>query len=89
MIIQLEKQPKKYLASVDKATRAKLYRALEQLKHFDEAPFSGNIVKLEGTPDLFRYKLDHYRIIFRYSGGKLIIVNTINTRTNIKYGRYQ
>ena len=58
MIIQLEKQPKKYLASVDKATRAKLYRALEQLKHFDEAPFNGNIVKLKGTPDLFRYKLD-------------------------------
>lgn len=84
MDLYLEKQPKKYLSSVDESTRSKLYRALEQIKLLE-----GNIIKLKGTKDLFRYKLDHYRIIFRYSGGKLIIIETIDTRTNIKYRRYQ
>lgn len=84
MELKLEKQPKKYLASVDEPTRVKLYRALERLKELD-----GNIVKLGGTKDLFRMKIDHYRIIFRYSGGEIIIVETIDTRTNIKYRRYQ
>ena len=84
MELKLEKQPKKYLASVDEPTRLKLYRALGKLRALD-----GNIVKLSGTKDLFRMKIDHYRIIFRYNGGEIIIVEAIDTRTNIKYRRYQ
>lgn len=84
MELKLEKQPKKYLASVDENTRRKLYRALERLKVLE-----GNIVKLNGTRNMFRMKLDHYRIIFQYNGGEIIIVETIDTRTNIKYRRYQ
>lgn len=84
MEIKLEKQPRKYLSSVDVPTREKLYRALDKLKNLE-----GNIVRLGGTKDMFRMKIDHYRIIFQYSGGKIIIVETIDTRTNIKYRRYQ
>ena len=84
MELKLEKQPKKYLASVDEPARLKLYRALDKLRTLD-----GNIVKLSGTKDLFRMKIDHYRIIFRYNGGEIIIVEAIDTRTNIKYRRYQ
>ena len=84
MEIKLEKQPKKYLRSLDRPTREKLERALAGI-----CELQGNIVKLEGTKDLFRCKIDHYRIIFRYSGGELIIVETIDTRTNIKYRRYR
>ena len=84
MEIKLEKQPQKYLASVDTPTRKKLERALDGLTRLE-----GNIVRLSGTKNLFRCKIDHYRIIFSYSGGQLIIVETIDTRTNIKYRRYK
>ena len=84
MELVLEKQPRKYLASVDAPTREKLNRALERLKELD-----GDIVRLAGTKNLYRMKVQHYRIIFSYDGGKLIIVETIDTRTNIKYRRYR
>ena len=76
MEIMLEKQPQKYLASVDEPTRAKL-RDLE-----------GDIVRLSGKKNLFRCKIAHFRIIFSVRDGKLIVIETIDTRTNIKYRRY-
>ena len=84
MEIKLEKQPEKYLASVDETNRNKLHKALEKIKNLE-----GNIVRLKGTNNLFRYKIEHYRIIFRYDGKQIIILETINTRTNIKYRRFQ
>ena len=84
MEIKLKKQPQKYLASVDAATRAKLDRALEKLKELD-----GDIVCINPKESLFRFKISHYRIIFSYSGGEIIVVETIDTRTNIKYRRYR
>lgn len=84
MELILEKQPRKYLASVDKPTRAKLCKALDDIKEL-----RGDIVCINQKEHLFRYKLAHYRIIFAYRGGQLIIVETIDTRTNIKYRRYR
>ena len=84
MEIILERQPRKYLESVDKPTRKKLCKALEGLKNLE-----GDIVRLSGkSRPLYRLKIDHYRIIFAYEGGELIIVETIDTRTNIKYRRF-
>lgn len=83
MEIRLEKQPQKYLAKADDATRRKLYKALDQIKELN-----GDIVCINEKRNLFRYKIAHYRIIFSYSGGEIIIVETIDTRTNIKYRRY-
>ncbi|MBQ6959758.1 MAG: type II toxin-antitoxin system RelE/ParE family toxin [Clostridia bacterium] len=81
MIIALSKQAKKYLASVDEPTRKKLYKALDEV-----AELKGDIVRLKGKPDLYRYKIAHYRILFRWEKGKVMIeVIEINTRTNIKY----
>ncbi len=74
------KQPHKYLASVGVKTRNKLYKALEQLKTLD-----GDIVRLKGHDNLYRYNIEHHRILFTIdSDGYIIIVSTINTRTNIK-----
>ena len=84
MEIKLKKQPQKYLASVDAKTREKLNHALEKLKELD-----GDIVCINQKENLFRFKISHYRIIFSYTGGEIIIVETIDTRTNIKYRRYQ
>lgn len=81
MEIKLKKQAQKYLDSVDENTRRKLYKALDRLSRME-----GNIVKLSGTKNRYRYKIDHYRILFEWNKGDLIIVVVeINTRTNIKY----
>lgn len=81
MKIKLKKQPQKYLASVDTNTRKKLLRALEQLANLE-----GNIVPLAGHKNRYRYKIAHYRIIFEWVKGDIIItVIEINTRTNIRY----
>ena len=81
MEIKLKKQPQKYLSSVDEATRKKLYKALDQLSVLE-----GDIVPLAGQTTRYRYKIPHYRIIFEWVKGELVIlVLEINTRTNIKY----
>lgn len=81
MELKLKKQPQKYLASVDEATRKKLYKALDQI-----AKLEGNIARLEGHKDRYRYKLQHYRITFDWVKGEIVItVIEINTRSNINY----
>ena len=81
MDIVLKKQPQKYLDSVDENTRKKLYKALDQLSRLE-----GDIVRLAGTKNLYRYKIAHYRIVFEWNKGEIIItVIEINTRTNIHY----
>lgn len=81
MEVKLKKQPQKYLASVDEATRKKLYRALDQLSKLE-----GDIVPIAGKKGIYRYKISHYRITFEWRKGEFVItVIEINTRTNIKY----
>lgn len=81
MEIILKKQAQKYLDSVDANTRKKLYKALEKLSNLD-----GNIVRIEGSKNRYRFKIDHYRILFeREKNVAFITVIEINTRSNIKY----
>ena len=81
MQIKLTKRAQKYLDSVDANTRNKLYKALDQLSRWE-----GDIVRLSGTKNRYRYKIAHYRILFTWDKGEIIItVVEINTRTNIKY----
>lgn len=81
MQLVLKKKAQKYLDSVDTNTRQKLYKALEQL-----ARWEGDIVRLAGTKNRYRYKIAHYRILFEWNKENIIItVIEINTRTNIKY----
>ena len=81
MEVILRKQPKKYLASVDARTRAKLYKGIDEVSRLE-----GDIKPLKGEHNEYRYKIEHYRILFTYDKqGALVIITTINTRTNIKY----
>ena len=81
MEIKLKKQAQKYLDSVDKNTRSKLYAALEKLSRLE-----GDIVKIAGKDNVYRYKIAHYRILFEWVKGEIVItVIEINTRTNIHY----
>lgn len=81
MEVRLSKQAKKYLDSVDAKTFKKLQKAIEDLSQL-----RGDIVKLKGTQGTYRFKIDHYRIIFERKKDTLyLFVIEINTRTNIKY----
>lgn len=81
MNVELNKQPQKYLASVDTAVSRKLYKGIEDIK-----TLSGNIMPLKGHKNKYRYKIAHYRIVFSFEkGDNTIIITEINTRTNIKY----
>ena len=81
MELLLRKQPQKYLASVDPNTRKKLLNALDNLSEL-----KGDIVLIDKKKNLYRYKIPHYRIIFMWKKGEIIItVLEINSRTNIKY----
>lgn len=74
----LKKRAQKYLDSVDDNTRKKLYKALDKLTRWE-----GDIVPLEGQKDRYRLKIDHYRILFEWRKGEIIIVVVdITTRTN-------
>lgn len=81
MEVQLKKQAQKYLDAVDESTRRKLLRALDQLSRLQ-----GDIKPLKDCRNHYRFKLQHYRIIFEWVKGEIIItVIEINTRTNIHY----
>ena len=80
MELKMLKQPSKYMKSLDKNTKKKLDKALYNL-----SSFNGNIIKLNKKNE-YRYKIDHYRIIFFVDEeNNIIVVKEINTRTNIKY----
>ena len=79
-----KKQPEKYLKSADSNTYNKLKNACEGLSEG-----KGDIVRLKGSP-YYRLKIEHYRAIFTYDKQTgIITVEEINTRTNIKYRRWQ
>lgn len=78
MELILKKRAQKYLDSVDANTKKKLYKALNKLAELD-----GDIKRLEGYPDRYRFKIDHYRIIFeRVKGELIIVVIEITTRSD-------
>ncbi|WP_347490617.1 type II toxin-antitoxin system RelE family toxin [Desulfoscipio sp. XC116] len=75
MQIEYSKQPKKYLKKADANTRAKLEKAIEGLKELE-----GNIQKIKGT-DLYRLKIEHYRIGFSVDiNNNIILVEAIHPR---------
>lgn len=81
MEYKLSKQAQKYLIAVDAKTFARLTAALEEVSQF-----KGDIKKLAGKKNEYRYKIEHYRILFSVDReSEIIYVSQINTRTNINY----
>jgi len=78
MPLFLSKTSLKYLAKVEKATRRKIFTAIEGL------PFEGDIKKLRGagTPNLFRLRVGKYRIIYTWEEDVIRIVD-IDTRGDV------
>ncbi len=81
MEIIFKSQPRKYLQSVPESTREKLLDAINGIPQR-----KGDIKKLAGQENMYRLKIHHYRVLFmRDADNNLVIITTINTRTNIKY----
>ena len=68
MELRYEKQPEKYLRSLDTTTRNKLKEALEKLKRFE-----GDIDRIKGKPNRYRLKIFHFRVIFEWIKGTIVI----------------
>ena len=79
----LSKQAQKTLSKVDRKTKARLISSIGKIERGE-----GDIIKLKLTNggmkrNLYRYKIEHYRIIFEKN--KDLLIQTIDTKTNIKY----
>ena len=82
----LSKSAKKVINKIDKATAIKLNKAFVNIQN--------NIGQIEPLKpirrgmetDLYRYKMEHYRIIFKRTSNELV-VKTIIAKTNAKFRR--
>ena len=82
----VSKSAQKVLNKADKPTAMKLKKALENIQNG-----YGHIEPLKqiqkGMEDnLYRYKMDHYRIIFQKTPNGLVI-KSITTKSNTKFRR--
>lgn len=79
----LSKQAQKTIQRADKTTANRLRKHIERIERNE-----GDIVKLKLTrggmkEELYRYKIDHYRIIFKREQD--LIIQSITTKTNTKF----
>ena len=82
----IAKAAQKVLDKADKATAKKLDKALTNIQNN-----TGHIEPLKQIQrgmedDLYRYKMEHYRIIFKRTSGELTI-KSITTKSNTKFHR--
>ena len=79
----LSKQAQKTIQRADKTTANRLRKHIERIERNE-----GDIVKLKLTrggmkEELYRYKIDHYRIIFKREQD--LVIQSITTKTNTKF----
>lgn len=86
-IVILSKSAQKTINKVDKPTAIKLKKAFINIDNGKGCiePFKP-INKRRNTDNLYRYKMDHYRIIFKKTVDDCII-QSITTKTNTKFRR--
>lgn len=83
----LSKSAQKTIKKVDKPTAIKLQKAFINIDNGKGCiePFKP-INKRRSADNLYRYKMDHYRIIFKKTVDDCII-QSITTKTNTKFRR--
>lgn len=86
-IVILSKSAQKTINKVDRPTAIKLKKAFININNGKGciAPFKP-IDKHRDTDNLYRYKMNHYRIIFKKTIDDCII-QSITTKTNTKFRR--
>ena len=85
-IMVISKSAQKVINKADKPTAVKLNKALNNIQNG-----YGHIEPLKQIQrgmesDLYRYKMDHYRIIFKKTPNELTI-KSITTKSNTKFRR--
>jgi len=79
----LDKQPEKYLNSLNEPDFSRITNALEKLKL---EPPKGDIIKMQDRKNGYRLRIGDYRVIFHFeSEDEKIIVSEIDRRGQIIY----
>jgi len=71
--VEITKSAIKELAALDSRMRARIRKAVEDLKEGSVLKNPKRVLKLSGEPDRYRMRVGKYRIIFRLSGRQIII----------------
>lgn len=82
MIIELGKQPKKYMTLCNQKDYDKINDTLDKLEKFQD--LQGKIKKLQGRKDEYRISIPPFRIIFKVDKtNKKIVITKIDTRGDV------
>lgn len=82
----ISKLARKTINKIDKATVIKLNKALINIQN-NVGPIEPlKSIRRGMESDLYRYKMEHYRIIFKKTSNELVI-KSITTKTNTKFLR--
>ena len=82
----ISKFAKKTINRIDKQTAIKLNKALTNIQNGIGPIEPLKRIRKGMESDLYRYKMEHYRIIFKKTPNELII-KSITTKTNTKFLR--
>ena len=82
----ISKLAKKTINRIDKRTAAKLNKALTNIQNNIGPIEPLKPIRKGMESDLYRYKMEHYRIIFKKTPNELVI-KSITTKTNTKFLR--
>ena len=82
----ISKSAQKVIDRADKPTQAKLNKALAKIECGEGYIEPLKNIKRGMEDDLFRYKMEHYRIIFKRTPSELTI-KSITTKSNTKFRR--
>lgn len=80
----ISKPAQKVLDKADKATAVKLNKALVKIQHNEGHIEPLKKIKRGMEDDLYRFKMEHYRIIFKRNASELTI-KSITTKSNTKF----
>ena len=82
MIIELGKQPKKYISLCSQKDYDKINDTLTKLQNGED--LQGKIKKLQGRKDEYRISIPPFRIIFKLDKpSKVVIITKIDTRGDV------
>ena len=82
----ISKFARKTINRTDKSTAIKLNKALTNIQNSVGSIEPLKPIRRGMESDLYRYKMEHYRIIFKKTPNELII-KSITTKTNTKFLR--
>lgn len=75
--VEFERGVEKALEKLDPTIRSKVVGALDRLTEELTAhgrPMLSKVTKLKGTVDIFRLRIDDWRVVFKFQGDRLVVL---------------